>query len=232
MPSFLPDPVVHELANLLDHVFGASRVLAERRGDRCALDDWYELHGRPRCVLHRPDIVIIGFDGPGTFTLIDVKTLDPSGTSLVMHHGTATTPLARHRELERETVATYFGDEPPPQGMRLVTFALSIFGAFGPQAQALLRRLTQRCGRSVPPSLSEESSWATPLFAPFARMSLSLACRRALAFSVRSSVVADPASVEPQAIPADPERSFQCACHPLGDMDSGVPQAVAQDLGQ
>ena len=101
----------------------------------------------------------------------------------------------------------------PVRGMRILCFAVSVFGSFGAEAQGLLRRLSRRCGRSVPPSLSGESSWATPTFAPFARMSISLACRRALAFSVRSSVVADPASVEPQAIPADPERSFQCACH-------------------
>ena len=60
-------------------------------------------------------------------------------------------------------------------------------------------------------------------------MSISLACRRALAFSVRSSVVADPASVEPQAIPADPERSFQCACH-VDESDSDGPAVM--DPGQ
>ena len=107
--------------------------------------------------------------------------------------------------------------------------AVSVFGSFGAEAQGLLRRLSRRRGRSVPPSLSGESSWATPTFAPFARMSISLACRRALAFSVRSSVVADPASVEPQAIPADPERSFQCACH-VDESDSDGPAVM--DPGQ
>ena len=111
----------------------------------------------------------------------------------------------------------------------ILCFAVSVFGSFGAEAQGLLRRLSRRCGRSAPPSLSGESSWATPTFAPFARMSISLACRRALAFSVRSSVVADPASVEPQAIPADPERSFQCACHVDGS-DSDGPAVM--DPGQ
>ena len=205
------DPVVHELIDLLDHVLGPSRVIGERDGDRRALEQWYAQHGA--ALHHRPDVVLVGFDGPGTFTLIDVKTLDPSGTSLAMHHGTASTPLARHRELERSTPTDYLRGAPCPRGMRILCFAVSVFGSFGAEAQGLLRRLSRRCGRSAPPSLSGESSWATPTFAPFARMSISLACRRALAFSVRSSVVADPASVEPQAIPADPERSFQCACH-------------------
>ena len=116
----------------------------------------------------------------GTFTLIDVKTLDPSGSSLVMHHGTASTPLARHRELERSTPTDYLRGAPCPRGMRIICFAVSVFGSFGAEAQGLLRQLSRRCGRSVPPSLSGESSWATPTFAPFARMSISLACRRAL----------------------------------------------------
>ena len=158
-----------------------------------------------------------------------MKTLDPSGSSLAMHHGTASTPLARHRELERSTPTDYLRGAPCPRGMRILCFAVSVFGSFGAEAQGLLRRLSRRCGRSVPPSLSGESSWATPTFAPFARMSISLACRRALAFSVRSSVVADPASVEPQAIPADPERSFQCACH-VDESDSDGPAVM--DPGQ
>ena len=102
--------------------------------------------------------------------------------------------------------------------MRLVTFVVSVFCSFGEQAQALLRSLSMRCGRSVPPTLIEESSWATPLFAPFARMSISLACRRALAAALRESVVSDPRRVAPAAPgPSDPSRSFQCACH------AGVP---------
>ena len=165
------------------------------------------------------DVVLVGFDGPGTFTLIDVKTFDPSASSIVDHHHTSVTPRARHRELERrDTPRQYFGDAPPPPAMRLVTFVVSVFCSFGEQAQALLRSLSMRCGRSVPPTLIEESSWATPLFAPFARMSISLACRRALAAALRESVVSDPRRVAPAAPgPSDPSRSFQCACH------AGVP---------
>ena len=156
--------------------------------------------------------------GP-SFTLIDVKTFDPSASSIVDHHHTSVTPRARHRELERrDTPRQYFGVARPPPAMRLVTFVVSVFCSFGEQAQALLRSLSMRCGRSVPPTLIEESSWATPLFAPFARMSISLACRRALAAALRESVVSDPRRVAPAAPgPSDPSRSFQCACH------AGVP---------
>ena len=211
------DPVVHELIDLLDHVLGPARVLGERAGDRSALDQWMQQYGT--ALLHRPDVVLVGFDGPGTFTLIDVKTFDPSASSIVDHHHTSVTPRARHRELERrDTPRQYFGDAPPPPAMRLVTFVVSVFCSFGEQAQALLRTLSMRCGRSVPPTLIEESSWATPLFAPFARMSISLACRRALAAALRESVVSDPRRVAPAAPgPSDPRRSFQCACH------AGVP---------
>ena len=30
---------------------------------------------------HIPDLVLQGFDGPGTFTLVEVKTFDPAGDS-------------------------------------------------------------------------------------------------------------------------------------------------------
>mgnify|MGYP003327237998 CR=1 FL=1 len=62
-----------------------------------------------------------------------------------------------------------------------MVFSISTFGAFGPDALALLRTLSRRSGRTVPPSLLEEASWATPVFASFARMSLSLSIHAPLA---------------------------------------------------
>ena len=69
--------------------------------------------------------------------------------------------------------------------VRLVVFSVSTFGAFGPDALALLRTLSRLSGRTVPPSLLEEASWAAPVFASFARMSLSLSMRRSLAHRLR-----------------------------------------------
>ena len=75
--------------------------------------------------------------------------------------------------------------------IRLVTFAVSTFGAFGAQAQTFLDAVARRCGRSVPGSLLDEASWATPSFAPFARAVLTLTLRRSLAMVVGESLVGD-----------------------------------------
>ena len=58
--------------------------------------------------------------------------------------------------------------------MRVATFAVSTFGALGSQAQTLLTRLASLTGRTLPASLIPESTWAAPLFAPFARQAVTL----------------------------------------------------------
>ena len=84
--------------------------------------------------------------------------------------------------------------------------------AFGPDALALLRTLSRRSGRMVPPSLLEEASWATPVFASFARMSLSLSMRRSLAYRLREAGVTESAARDlarqPAPVPEDPDRAF------------------------
>ena len=88
----------------------------------------------------------------------------------------------------------------------------STFGAFGPDALALLRTLSRRSGRTVPPSLLEEASWATPVFASFARMSLSLSMRRSLAYRLREAGVTESEARvlarQPAPVPEDPDRAF------------------------
>ena len=90
--------------------------------------------------------------------------------------------------------------------------SLATFGAFGPDALALLRTLSRRSGRTVPPSLLEEASWATPVFASFARMSLSLSMRRSLAYRLREAGVTESAARvlarQPAPVPEDPDRAF------------------------
>ena len=75
--------------------------------------------------------------------------------------------------------------------IRLVTFAVSVFGSFGAQAQTLLAAVARRCGRSVPCSLLDEASWATPSFAPYARATVTLTLRRSLAHSVGEQLIGE-----------------------------------------
>ena len=57
------------------------------------------------------------------------------------------------------------------------------------RTSALLAAVARRCGRSVPCSLLDEASWATPSFAPYARATITLALRRSLAMSVSESLI-------------------------------------------
>ena len=88
---------------------------------------------------------------------------------------------------------SYFGPSrrpPPGLRMRVVTFCVSTFGAFGAEAQALLRAVSRRVGGTVPPALADQSSWAAPRAAPFARQIVSLALRRSLASALRDPLTA------------------------------------------
>ena len=125
------------------------------------------------------------------------------------------TRRAAHLDLQRQWQRAYFRDFPSgeaPTGVRLCVFSISTFGAFGPDALALLRTLSRRSGRMVPPSLLEEASWATPVFASFARMSLSLSMRRSLAYRLREAGVTESAARDlarqPAPVPEDPDRAF------------------------
>ena len=94
-------------------------------------------------------------------------------------NGTVSSRSPTTSSIDTLSVVDYFGgteQQPgaPPRRMRLVTFVVSEFGSFGEQAAALVRALASRVGRSVPSSLIDESSWATPSFAPFARSAIAL----------------------------------------------------------
>ena len=57
-----------------------------------------------------------------------------------------------------------------------------------------------------------EASWATPVFASFARMSLTLSLRRSLAYRLREARVpeseARALAQQPAPVPEDPDRAF------------------------
>ena len=182
------DRVRDALVSLCDSVFGASRVIAERPGSHTAINHFMATAGAG--LLHRPDLLIRDLDGPGSYTLIDVKVFDPAGDTHVAVHHSDTTRLAVHSHMERVTPRIYFGptDSPPDHlRVRLVTFTLSTFGALGAQSQTFISRLAALTGRVLPAALLDESTWATPLFPSFARQAITLAIRRSLATAIRDS---------------------------------------------
>ena len=109
-----------------------------------------------------------------------------------------------------------------PPRMRLVVFAVSIFGSFGPPAQAFLTDLSRRSGGSVPAALLPQATWAVPRLAPFVRMAVSHAVRRGLAESVvrywrRYPSAADvPRAPAPPPPPPPPPPPFVAALAALG----------------
>ena len=79
---------------------------------------------------HRPDIVLRGFDGPQSFTLIDIKTFDVAGATHVNAQHTDARRFATHTSVASHCVNTEYGVLPPR--MRLIPLTVSTHGAFGP----------------------------------------------------------------------------------------------------
>jgi len=45
---------------------------------------------------HQPDIVLEGFDGPGSYTILEIKTCEPAGDTFIAHRHTATSRRATY----------------------------------------------------------------------------------------------------------------------------------------
>ncbi len=178
------DPAVQALVPFLDAVLGPACVTAERggQGGHAAMDAW--MQGPGAGLPKPPDIVLTDFDGPRSYTLIDVKSLDAAGASHIASDHTDSSRLAAHRAATRRCVHTEYGPLPPR--MRLVVLAVSTFGAIDRPGQALISELSRRTRGTVPPSLLPHASWAVPRLGPMVRMALTLAVRRGLAASVHS----------------------------------------------
>ena len=181
------DPVVRMLTYILDGAFGPSRVLAERVGDRRALDDWRSTIGSS--LPKRPDIVLCGLDGPSSWVIIDVKTAEHGCPTYLGPLSSHSVRDAVHLRKQEESRADYFGQwgghAPPDERLSLVTFSVSTGGSLGPEASDFLRRVAVARGCAVPPALLSDASWATPVFSVFARMAIGVEVRRAQASALR-----------------------------------------------
>ena len=118
---------------------------------------------------HQPDIVLEGFDGRDSYTILEVKTCEPAGDAYIARQHTDTSRGAAHRYLE-QTLApgqyTIPAHQPGAPRLRLLTFAVSACVApwaprrrpssdssrLGSRALCLTGCLTRRAGprRGVP----------------------------------------------------------------------------------
>ena len=146
------------------------------------------------CLLKTPDLVLQDFHAPRSFTIIDIKIVDPSSASYVK--ATAKSALNRHRALEAAGPREYFGPSrrPPPRArmtMRVITFVVSTFGSLGAQAQNLIKDIGRRTNLFVPFSLAHETSWATSSITTFLRSALTFQVRKRVAVILREHLPDD-----------------------------------------
>ena len=186
------DQAVRSLADLCASILGPERVIADRGigSGQAAIHAWRQ--GPGASLYHTPDIVLVGLDGPGRYTLVEVKTFDVAGhTHLTSSAHPDRSRLTVHAEVARLSARDEYRTQAQPlaPAFRLVHFPISTFGSIGPSGQKLLSDLGRRVHGHVPASLLSQATWATPRFSMFARMAVTFAVRRGLAEYVRRSWV-------------------------------------------
>ena len=177
------DPAVQAFVPFLDAILGASRVTAERggQGGQRAVDQW--MQGHP--ISHVPDIILHDYDGPNSFVLIDIKTLDAAGSAHIAAHHTDRARLSAHLAIAAHSRRNQYGDIGP--NMRIVIIAISTCGAINSEGIDFISHLAKRTDNSIPPALLHQASLAAPRLAPMIRMALGFAVRRGLAAAVYHS---------------------------------------------
>ena len=181
------NPVRDCVGEMMRCAYPGARVIVEGEGGN-ALSIFMQ---RYPLVLHRPDIVIDNFDGRGTYLLIDIKTVAPTGRTFRRTKHTDETRLAAQQAREDTLHRDYFGASGrlprtyPP--MLLRCFAISAFGTLGRQAQTLVKLASSRCHGTVPPAVADEATWASANFQSFWRQAAAVAVHGGLAAAVRAS---------------------------------------------
>jgi len=226
------DPAVFVLGRLFSAVLGATHVITDGGpGHDAAMRAFMQTAGAD--LAHTPDLVLHGFDGPRTHTLVEVKTFDPAGHSRIhsshtdRERGLAHVHAVRDSRRDDYRLGQGVGHRQLPRGMRLVVITVSTFGAIGTSGRALLSELGRRSAQRVPSSFHPEVSWAAPQLAPFARMAVTFAVRQGLAHSVMQSWdrAASVPSAPPRPVAADLPRPASAA--PFGlPLPIGAPGPV------
>ena len=180
-------PVRDTLAWLLTAVLGERMVIRETPDGGGRMGSFMR---RFPGLGHQPDIVLEGFDGRDSYTILEVKTCEPAGDAYIARQHTDTSRGAAHRHLERTLAPSQYAipaHRPGAPRLRLLTFAVSVRGALGSEAQSFIRQLSARMAGAVPYRLLDEASWATQGCAPLLRSAIAFSARRALAAGIRRS---------------------------------------------
>ena len=130
------DRVRDELCFILERC--RIRTIAERSGSHRQMASFRQLEGSG--LLKAPDLVILDLHAPRSFTIVDIKIVDPAAASYI--DITSKSALHRHRALETAGPGDFFGPSrrlPPGARMRVVTCVISTFGSIRAQAQAPIK---------------------------------------------------------------------------------------------
>ena len=109
------DKVRDELCFILERC--GIRTIAERPLSRRQMTSFRQREGA--FLLKTPDLVLADFDAPRSFTIVDIKIVDPAAASYV--NMTSRSALHRHRALEIAGPRDYFGPSRrrPPRSLVL-----------------------------------------------------------------------------------------------------------------
>ena len=211
-------PVRDTLAWLLTAVLGERMVIRETPDGGGRMGSFMR---RFPGLGHQPDIVLEGFDGRDSYTILEVKTCEPAGDAWIARQHTDTSRGAAHRHLERTLAPSQYtipAHRPGAPRLRLLTFAVSVRGALGSEAQTFIRQLSARMAGAVPYRLLDEASWATQGCAPLLRSAIAFSARRALAAAIRRSTCSDAEAAYVQRCDdqpaADPACCLDCPVDP------------------
>ena len=91
-------PVRDTLAWLLTAVLGERMVIRETPDGGGRMGSFMRRFPR---LGHQPDIVLEGFDGRDSYTILEVKTCEPAGDAWIARQHTDTSRGAAHRYLEQ-----------------------------------------------------------------------------------------------------------------------------------
>ena len=211
-------PVRDTLAWLLTAVLGERMVIRETPDGGGRMGSFMRRFPE---LGHQPDIVLEGFDGRDSYTILEVKTCEPAGDASIARQHTDTSRGAAHRHLERTLAPSQYtipAHRPGAPRLRLLTFAVSVRGALGSEAQTFIRQLSARMAGAVPYRLLDEASWATQGCAPLLRSAIAFSARRALAAGIRRSTCSAAEATYVQRCDdqpaADPACCFDCPVDP------------------
>lgn len=122
----------------------------------------------------RPDLLVSGFALDGGDTAIEFATVNPSQSSLAPH--AALVPLYAARLRQQAKLAKY-RDAMAASGTELLAATMEVTGAFGPQLNDIIARISSRF-LSSGKDLDESVTWAAPSVGTLISQLLSVAMIR------------------------------------------------------